>query len=132
MKTKRAYSSTSAPIFRFRSMLLGISLLAVLISGPLLLVWKQVCINSLSLKMEYTNDTLAMCNKKIDSLRLKCEYLSSNERIERIARSSLGLDYPTPEQIVIVRVGERRGFTAAGWTQGVLAFLRKSLFGESG
>ena len=113
-------------------MLLGITLLAVLISGPLLLVWKQVCINSLSLKMEYTNDTLAICNKKIDSLRLKCEYLSSNERIERIARSSLGLDYPTPEQIVIVRVGERRGFAAAGWTQGVLAFLRKSLFGESG
>ena len=132
MKTKKNYSSVSAPIFRFRSMLLGITLLAVLISAPLLLVWKQVCSNSLSLQMEKANDSLAVYTKKIDALRLRCEYLSSNERIERIARTSLGLDYPTPEQIVIVRVGERRGFAAAGWTQEVLAFLRRSLFGESG
>ena len=132
MKKRHSETASSTPIFRFRSMLIGIVILAVVISGPLLLVWKQVYINSLSRKMEQTGDTLAVCAKEIASLRLKCEYLSSNERIERIARSSLGLEYPMSEQIVIVKVGGDRHFAAAGWTQGVLAFLRKSLFGESG
>lgn len=132
MRAKRSSSATGTPIFRFRSMLMGIVLLAVLISGPLLLVWKQVCINSLSLEMEHTSDTLAVYAKDIAALRLKAEYLSSNARIERIARNSLGLEYPTSEQIVIVKVDEGRPFAAAGWTHGVLAFLRKSIFGESG
>ena len=132
MRKKRSSPSAGTPIIRFRSMLLGIVLLSVLISGPLLLVWKQVCINSLSLRMEHTGDTLAVYAREIASLRLKAEYLSSNGRIERIARSSLGLEYPTPEQIVIVKVDENRRFAAAGWPHGVLAFLRKSLFGESG
>ena len=132
MKNRRSATAASAPIFRFRSMLLGIAVLAVVISGPLLLVWKQVCINSLSLKMDRTADTLAVRAKEIASLRLRCEYLSSNERIERIARSSLGLEYPSSEQIVIVKVDDNRHFAASGWTQGVIAFLRKSLFGESG
>lgn len=113
-------------------MLLGIVLLSVLISGPLLLVWKQVCINSLSLKMEHTSDTLAVYAREMAALRLKAEYLSSNGRIERIARSSLGMEYPTSEQIVIVKVDENHPFTAVGWTHGVLAFLRKSFFGENG
>lgn len=132
MKRKQSSGAVSAPIFRFRSMLLGIGLLAVLISGPLLLVWKQVYINSVSMKMELKSDTLATCAKEIAALRLEYEHLSSNERIERIARSSLGLDYPTSDQIVIVNVTDSRKPAAGGWPQELLAFLRRSILGDRG
>jgi cell division protein FtsL len=132
MKRKQSSTAGSTPIFRFRSMLLGVALLAVLISGPLLLVWKQVYINSVSMKMDQKSDSLALCAKEIAALRLECEHLSSNERIERIARSSLGLDYPTSEQIVIVTVSDGRRLAVAGWPQELIAFLRKSFWGDRG
>ena len=131
MKTKKSCAA-AVPIFRFRSMLLGIVILGAAISGPLLLVWKQVYINSVSLKMERKNDTLTVLRREIAGLELQCQQLASNARIEGIARTSLGLEYPTSEQIVILKVSDTRHATVGGWTQNLLAFLKKSIRGDRG
>lgn len=131
MKKQRKNSSTS-PIFRLRSMILGVAIVSALIAGPLLMVWKQVYITSTSLKLEKMSDSLAVYSKEIAGLRLKAERLSSNERIERIAKSSLGLDYPVSGQIVIIEIPHSRMAKISGWSQELLAFIKKSLWGDRG
>lgn len=121
-----------SPIFRLRSMILGIAIVSALITGPLLMVWKQVYITSTSLKLEKMSDSLTGYAKEITRLRLKAERLSSNERIEHIARSSLGLDYPVSDQIVIIEVPNSHMAKIGGWSQGIVAFIKKSLWGDRG
>jgi len=132
MRRKRTRQSGSGPIMRFRSMLLGITIIAGLIAGPLLMVWKQVYITSTSVRMERMTDSLSVFTKEIATLRLKCERLSSNERIEKIARKKLHLEYPTSQQIVIIKVPEKERIFSASWPQELLAFFRKSLLKDRG
>jgi cell division protein FtsL len=130
--SKQRKNSTSSPIFRLRSMILGIAIVSALITGPLLMVWKQVYITSTSLKLEKMSDSLAVYTKNIARLNLRAQRLSSNERIERIARSSLELDYPVSDQIVIVEVPHSRMKGICGWPQEFVAFIKKSLWGDRG
>ena len=102
MRKDRSPVISSHPIIRFRSMMVGVGLIALLISGPLLLVWKQVYITDTSLKLNAMADTLASLEKQVAALRLTRERLSSTERIEQLARNVLQLDYPSSDQIVIV------------------------------
>jgi cell division protein FtsL len=102
MRKDRSPGNSSHPIIRFRSMMVGVGLIALLISGPLLLVWKQVYITDTSLKLNAMADTLASLEKQVAALRLTRERLSSTERIELFARNALQLDYPSSDQIVIV------------------------------
>jgi cell division protein FtsL len=113
-------------------MLRGIALVAVFTAGPLLMVWKQVYITSTSWNIEHMTDSLTVLNREIATLRLQCEHLSSNRRIEKIARRSFGLDYPSSDQIVIVRVPDKRLMAQTGWSHDLFVFLRKSLFGDRG
>lgn len=131
MRKKRNNTGTS-PIFRLRSMVLGVAIVSALITGPLLMVWKQVYITSTSLKLEQMNDSLSVYAKEIAQLQLKAERLSANERIERIARTSLGLEYPVSGQIVIVKIPESRMAKIGGWSQDLLAFIKKSFLGDQG
>jgi cell division protein FtsL len=120
----------AAPIIKFRSLLFGIIIVAVVISGPLLLVYKQVYITSTSKTIEKTNDSLLQNNRMLAELQLRCERLASNDRIERIARKSLDLEYPGAEQIVIVKVPRSERILSRTWPQDLAAFIKRSLFGE--
>lgn len=102
-------------------------LLLCAIAWPLLLVWKQSYINNVSLKLEYMADTVATVNGQVASLKLECERLSANARIERIARENLGLEYPSSKQIVIVEVERRKTpilYSPAEWLDQIRRAVR--------
>lgn len=120
------------PIFRLRSLLMWVGMIAVLIAGPLLLVWKQVYITSESMHIDKMLDVVAKLSKEQTELRLRCEQLAANERIERIARTSLGLDYPVSSQIVVIRVPQVNRSQQIQWPRELAAFIKRSLFGENG
>jgi cell division protein FtsL len=129
---KNGKSSSGVPLLRFRSLLLWMVLVIVLISGPLLLVWKQVYINIASISMDENRKTLAGLQKEITTLKLASNRLSSGERIERIAREKLGLEYPTTSQMYVINIpGERKNFVLDK-THDILAFFRKVIAGERG
>ena len=104
-----------APLVRVRFMAAVLAGITLAIAGPLILVWKQAYIASASMRIEAMNDTVSALNKKIAILQLLRDRLSSNERIERVARARLGLEYPSSDRIVIIPVGstrEKRGLAA--------------------
>jgi cell division protein FtsL len=129
---KKKHDKVAAPIIRFRSMLAGVSIIAVLITGPLLMVWKQVYITSTSMDIEQMADSLGLLNKRIAELKLRCEWLSSNERIENIAKQSLELDYPSSEQIVVIKVRKNEESAQVNWPRELAAFIKRSFWGENG
>jgi cell division protein FtsL len=103
----------SAPVVRVRLMAAGLAAVTIGIAGPLTLVWKQAYIASASMRIEAMNDTVSALNRQIATLQLLRDRLSSNERIERVAHTLLGLEYPSSDRIVIIPVrekNEKRGF----------------------
>ncbi len=132
MEKKQMRKPQSRPIIRFRSMLLGTVVVAMVITIPLLMVWKQVYITSASLRMEKMTDSLSILSREMTALRLRCEQLSSKDRIEDLAQKKLGLDYTPTDQIVIVKIHDKANMVRTGWPQELVAFLKKSLFGDRG
>lgn len=124
MKKDRNQPFSSHPIIRFRSMMIGVGLITLLISGPLLIVWKQVYITDTSLKLNAMADTLSSLEKQAAALKLTRERLSSTERIEQFARNTLKLDYPSSDQIVIVSNSINGSHSMPGPAQ-MLTFVRK-------
>ena len=111
---RASQASRSAPLVRLRFMAAGLTAVCLLIAGPLLLVWKQAYIASTSMRLEAMADTLSALNREIARLRFVCDRLSSNERIEKVARTVLRLEYPSSDRIVIVPVEgkeAKRGLT---------------------
>jgi cell division protein FtsL len=111
------------------SFLLALSILAagsLIILLPLLTVWKQAYITNASLVQKQLADSVIALSQKTTQLRMSAQELSGNERIERLARQWLLLDYPTADRIVIVRPVEtpaKRFFPGLKF----FALLRKSL-----
>ena len=133
MKKKHAEIAPAMPLVRLRSMVLWMVLLAVLISGPLLLVWKQVYINTASLQMNTLADSLLVLQKEVATLQLRCERFAATERIEKFAREALELEYPLSSQIMIVSVPpENRNFRILYRPKEILAYLRKTMRGDRG
>ena len=93
----------NTPIVRLRDIIAGIFIVFIFISWPLFMVFKQALITNLSLKESYLNDSIYVLNKKYAELKIYNEKLVSNSRIETIAKNSLQLDYPSPDQIVIIK-----------------------------
>jgi cell division protein FtsL len=122
----------SRPIIRLRSMLLGVTGVALIFSVPLLLVWKQVSITSSSMRIEKMNDSLATLSHDIATLRLKCERLSSQERIEQIAQSKLGLDHPAADRIIVVKVPDGDEGHRMEWPREFAEFILRSFKGARG
>jgi cell division protein FtsL len=111
----RRKQTGSTPIVKLRFMATGLVVVTLCIAGPLLLVWKQAYIASTSMRIEAMTDTVSALNRQIATLQLLRDRLSSNDRIERVARSVLRLDYPSSDRIVIVPV------TAASGKRGLAA-----------
>lgn len=130
MRKIRRGRSRVRPFIRLRSMLGGIVVIMLLIAGPLLMVWKQVYINSASIRLQVMTDSLSVLSREITMLRLRCERLASKERIESIAQSALGLEHTPAERIFIVKIPATTEEPKIGWPNEVVAFLRKSLLGD--
>lgn len=112
MRRHAAFKRTrhAAPIVvRLRFMATGLMTVLLCIAGPLLLVWKQAYIASSSMRIEAMTDTLSALNREIATLQFLRDRLSSNERIERVARAMLRLDYPSSDRIMIIPVSEKSG-----------------------
>jgi cell division protein FtsL len=127
---KREKKNQDGPLLRLRPMLLWVTLVLVLISGPMLLVWKQVFISSASLDMDAKRKTIVSLQKEIATLRLSSNRLSSTERIESIARNNLGLDYPATSQVYVIHIPREQKGSVLIKTQDIVAFLRKVISGE--
>ena len=114
------------PVVRLRVLLNAIALVSLASVGPLFTVWKQVYTRSASIRREALADSLAACNREILTLRLAAANLASTRRIENIARTSLGLDYPSSDRIVVLRQTDRTQGGIAGHFQ-FPAIIRRSL-----
>jgi cell division protein FtsL len=127
----RKREKNASPIIRFRFVLVVVGAIALLIAGPLMMVWKQVYINTSSLKLDHAGDTLAILSRETAALKLTCEKLSSTGRIEQIAKSSLNLDYPSSSQIEIIEMTtkQERFFDPA---RRFLASLKKTILRDRG
>lgn len=106
-------------------------LVTIFVMFPLSLVWKQVYINTISLRQDALKDSLAVLQKEVSTLTIMAEQLSSTERIEQIAEESLGLDYPSSKEIVVVRPKKKKEnsfiLSSPFWT-----VLKKSITPEKG
>lgn len=106
-------------------------LVTIFVMFPLSLVWKQVYITTISLRQDALKDSLAVLQKEVSTLTIMAEQLSSTERIEQIAEESLGLDYPSSKEIVVVRPKKKKEksfiLSSPFWT-----VLKKSITPEKG
>jgi cell division protein FtsL len=96
-------SGVSGPLLKLRHIPLIFLGIAMLIAGPLCIVWKQVYINELSMRKKTLNESIVRLSAEATRLQLIVEKLSSPLRIEKIAREHLTLDYPVASQMVIVK-----------------------------
>jgi cell division protein FtsL len=127
---KKEKKSQNGPLLRVRPMLLWVTLVLLLISGPLVLVWKQVYISTASLDMDAKRKSLISLQKEIETLKLSSNRLSATERIEGIARNNLGLDYPATSQVYVIHIPRSQKGSVLSKTQDIVAFLRKVISGE--
>jgi hypothetical protein len=75
------------------------------------------------------NDSLETLSHEITTLRLRCERLSSQERIESIAQSKLGLDHPAADRIIVVKVPHDGDGHRLEWPRELAAFIMRSFKG---
>lgn len=126
---RKKSNASVAPIIRIRSMLAGVVILGMVIAGPLLLVWKQVYISSASRQIDTLSDSLRVLTKEVTTLKLRRDRLASSDRIEEIAKNDLGLEYPSSDQIVVIKVPKNSFVLEDDWPKELAAFIKRSLFG---
>ena len=76
---------------------------AVFIGLPLLQVWKQSYITTISLKQQQLKDSCVIISQKIYQVSAEITSLSKNERIEKIAQTKLNLQYPKTSDIIVLK-----------------------------
>ncbi|MCX7726006.1 MAG: cell division protein FtsL [Chitinispirillaceae bacterium] len=123
-------------VIKFSFILKMAGMIAIFVSLPLSIVYKEQYITKKSLQISKQYDSLTIETKNIEKLRLVCERLASKERIERIAKKSLGLEYPSTEQIVIVKIpAEKEEGSKEGnwrWRNELVFFLKRSILKDRG
>jgi hypothetical protein len=129
-KTNKNQSVAYNPILKFRVLFGAVIVVMLLIAGPLMMVWKQVYINSSSLKLEKMADTLAILQRESAALEIKAEQLSNPMRIEKFAETVLHLEYPSSDRIEIVRFANDR--TSRNPAVRFFAALRRSVLKDRG
>jgi cell division protein FtsL len=103
----------------------------LILSYPLIAVWRQVYITTASQRLEVVADSIASLRKETLRLKMEAERLAGTRRIERIAREALGLDYPPSQNIVIMRPQPQGAAKYLGQWH-LLTVLRKSFSGAKG
>jgi len=82
-----------APVLGFIALLLVVSLF---------FVWSRVQVTSLDYDISRVESALRKAQQETSQLRLEAASLGSPERIERVARTELGLRLPVAEQVITV------------------------------
>lgn len=113
------------PVLKLRYVVAGVLIVGSVIAGPLLVVRKQVYLRDLAIRREHLNDSLTAANRCAAELNIEVRRLSSQHRIERLAREQLDMEYPESHQIVIVEDDHGRG--GRGGNDGFMAVLKRSL-----
>jgi cell division protein FtsL len=126
----RTRPAAAAPVLKLRQLVTGILFVVILIIWPMFMVWKQIYITNVSIKESALADSLLVLSREAASLRVYNEKLASTQRIESIARTAIGLDYPTSAQIVVIRENRKDARPAVG--NGFLAILRRTFSRERG
>ncbi|HEX7510971.1 MAG TPA: cell division protein FtsL [Chitinivibrionales bacterium] len=103
MQNRNNENISKTPLLRVRHLAVIAVGVALLIAGPLMMVWKQVYITQLSMRRSAVADSASVLAKHAAQLRLSIDRLSASDRIESIARQRLGLEYPAAAKIVIVK-----------------------------
>jgi len=130
-KNKQQDFSAQAPVLKLRQLIIGIVCVVLFISLPMVMVWKQIYIRNVSVKESALADSCIVLSREAAGLRLYNERLANVQRIETIAKTALCLDYPTSEQIVLVKERACDG-AAPHARQGFMAFFRKTFSRERG
>ena len=120
-------SSKKQPAVRLRHFVFFVALLMAVCSVPLGIVWKLVYFSGASLRQSVLNERRAVLQKEKVRLSLVVERLSASSRIESIARRDLGLEYPTSDQIVVIRI---ENTAVTGVEPEFIAIVKNSLAGN--
>ncbi len=131
MKQPRYHRQHTIPLLRMRHLAAIAAVVALMVAGPLCIVWKQVYINQLSIQQLAVSDSIAVLGKQAARLRLCMDKLSATGRIETIARDRCGLEYPPASKIVIIK-HHQSGRTIPGREGNFIAILRRSITGGRG
>jgi len=84
-------------------------LLLMLVFGVLFFyLWEQVEIMKLGYRIDELNKKREKLLEEKRRLSLEKAFLSSPERIERIAKTKLGMRYPKPEEVIIIGEENRK------------------------
>lgn len=76
---------------------------ALLLAVSLFFVWSRLQVTHLEYDISSLEGQVRVARQETRQLQVEAASLRSPERIERIARTDLGLRLPTPEQIVTVK-----------------------------
>ena len=76
--------------------------IALMLVVSLFFVWSRVQVIGLEYEISNLESNLRDARKETSRLRIEAASLSSPERIERVARSELGLRLPVSEQVITV------------------------------
>ena len=76
--------------------------IALMLTVSLFFVWSRVQVIGLEYEISTLESDLRDSRKETSRLRIEAASLSSPERIERVARSELGLRLPVAEQVITV------------------------------
>ena len=118
------------PLVKVRHILLMGLMMTVVVTLPLVLVWKEAYRTEISVKHKECTDSLQVLRREAARLALVADSLSDVRRIERIARTALGLEYPESDRTAVVGPPPRGGLhRRALMGLEFFAILRKSLQG---
>lgn len=106
-KKKKTDHEMKQPFFRvliyyMKFVCIGAVMVALIVIIPISFVKKEVYRLQISMNHDRLVDSVAVLRKKIATATLKIETLAKPERIEQIGKNSLGLDYPSAEEIIVV------------------------------
>ncbi|MDH4229891.1 MAG: cell division protein FtsL [Nitrospirota bacterium] len=81
-----------------RALFLGV----LAVTATLVYLWQHMAVVDLGYRLERSRTELARLQHQRSELTLEAASLASLSRIEKIARTELGMDSPRPEQLVRV------------------------------
>lgn len=101
-KTKRARAKAKRS-GTGKAVLLSLTAAALLLVISLFHVWSQLRVFKLGYQLSQASAVHMGLSQENAQLRLEVATLKSPQRIEKVARETLGLNLPQPEQIIVIK-----------------------------
>lgn len=100
--TLRSFPKVNGFALKRPNLLPVLGFIALLSAVSLFFVWSRVGVTSLEYEISNLESVLRTARHETSQLRLEAASLRSPERIEKVARTKLGLRLPVPEQVITV------------------------------